>query len=65
MQQLCKRSLFCYYSIFEHHNLICTGNSAHPVGDDEDGFIISRDIQDSFFIECDFSHKPQPRCTRP
>lgn len=67
MQQLCKRSLFCYYSIFEHHNLTCTGNSAHPVGDDEDGFIffISRDIQDSFFIECDFSHKPQPRCTRP
>ena len=39
MQQLCRRSLFCYYSIFEHHNLICTGNSAHPVGDDEDGFI--------------------------
>lgn len=39
MQQLCKRSLFCYYSIFEHHNLTCTGNSAHPVGDDEDGFI--------------------------
>ena len=33
MQQLCRRSLFCYYSIFEHHNLICTGNSAHPVGD--------------------------------
>ena len=27
-------------------------------------FFISRDIQDSFFIECDFSHKPQPRCTR-
>ena len=25
MQQLCKRSLFCYYSIFEHHNLTCTG----------------------------------------
>lgn len=39
MQQLCRRSLFCYYSIFEHHNLTCTGNSAHPVGDDEDGFI--------------------------
>ena len=39
MQQLCRRSLFYYYSIFEHHNLTCTGNSAHPVGDDEDGFI--------------------------
>lgn len=25
---------------------------------------IAFNIQDSFFIECDFSHKPQPRCTR-
>ena len=31
MQQLCRRSLFCYCSIFEHHNLICTGNSAHAM----------------------------------
>ena len=47
MQQLYKRSLFCYYSIFEHHNLTCTGNSAHPVGDDEDGF--------SFFYQPGYS----------
>ena len=42
MQQLCRRSLFCYCSIFEHHNLICTGNRAHPVSDDEDGFVFNK-----------------------
>lgn len=27
-------------------------------------FVVRLHIQDSFLIECDFSHKPQPRCTR-
>ena len=42
MQQLCRRSLFCYYSIFEHHNLICTGNSAHSVSNNENRFILDK-----------------------
>ena len=42
MQQLCRRSLFCYCSIFEHHNLICTGNSAHSVSNNENRFILDK-----------------------
>ena len=42
MQQLCRRSLFCYCSIFEHHNLICTGNSAHSVSNNKNRFILDK-----------------------
>ena len=42
MQLLCRRSLFGYRSIFEHHNLIRTGNRTHPVSDNENCFILDK-----------------------
>lgn len=39
LQQLCGRALLGYRAVPEHHDLVCAGDGAHPVGDDEDGFV--------------------------
>ena len=42
LQQLCGRALLGYRAVPEHHDLVCAGGGAHPVGDDEDGFVLIR-----------------------
>ena len=42
LQQLCGRALLGYRAVPEHHDLVCAGDGAHPVGDDEDGFVLIR-----------------------
>lgn len=39
LQQLCGRALLGYRAVPERHDLVCAGDGAHPVGDDEDGFV--------------------------
>ena len=37
--QLCRAALLGHDAARQHHHLIRTGHGAHPVGDDEDGFV--------------------------
>ena len=37
--QLCRAALLDHDASRQHHHLIRTGHGAHPVGDDEDGFV--------------------------
>ena len=37
--QLCRAALLDHDAARQHHHLIRTGYGAHPVGDDEDGFV--------------------------
>ena len=42
LQQLCGRTLLGYCTILEHHDLVRAGDSAHPVGDNEDGLVLNK-----------------------
>ena len=40
--QLCRAALLGHDAARKHYHLIRTGHSAHPVGDDEDGFVFNQ-----------------------
>ena len=40
--QLCRAALLDHDAARQHHHLIRTGYGAHPVGDDEDGFVFNK-----------------------
>ena len=42
LQQLCGRTLLGYCTILEHHDLVRAGDSAHPVGDNEDSLVLNK-----------------------
>lgn len=42
LQQLCGRTLLGYCTILEYHDLVRAGDSAHPVGDNEDGLVLNK-----------------------
>ena len=40
--QLCRAALLGHGAARQHYHLIRTGHGAHPVGDDEDGFVFNQ-----------------------
>ena len=40
LQQLCGRALLGYRAVTQHYDPVCARNGTHPVGDDEDGFVL-------------------------
>ena len=41
LHQLGRRALLGDRAVLQHHNLVRAGNGTHPVGDNENGFILN------------------------